>query len=42
VHATVRALKDLEEPEQVARRRGMPVEHVTPAALLRARTEGAH
>ncbi|MCL2736067.1 MAG: 30S ribosomal protein S5 [Propionibacteriaceae bacterium] len=42
VHATVRALKDLEEPEHVAMRRGMSVEDVTPAALLRARTEGAH
>ena len=42
VHATVRALKDLEEPEQVAKRRGMPLEDVTPAALLRARLEGGH
>jgi small subunit ribosomal protein S5 len=41
VHATVRALKNLEEPEQVAKRRGMSVEDVTPAALLRARAEGA-
>ncbi len=41
VHATVEALKSLEEPEQVARRRGLPVEDVTPAALLRARKEGA-
>jgi len=40
VHATVAALKDLEEPEQVARRRGMTVEEVTPAALLRARAQG--
>jgi small subunit ribosomal protein S5 len=42
VHATVKALKDLEEPEQVAKRRGMALEDVTPAALLRARQEGAH
>jgi small subunit ribosomal protein S5 len=30
----------LEEPEQVAARRGMRVEDVTPAALLKARAEG--
>jgi small subunit ribosomal protein S5 len=43
VHATVAALKALEEPEQVARRRGLPVEHVAPAALLRAaRNEGTN
>ena len=41
VHATVEALKMLEEPEQVARRRGLSVEDVTPAAILRARKEGA-
>ena len=40
VHATVEALQMLEEPEQVARRRGLPVEDVAPAALLRARKEG--
>ena len=40
VRATVTALKSLEEPEQVATRRGLPVEHVTPAALLKARKEG--
>ena len=39
VHATVAALRMLEEPEQVAARRGMRVEDVTPAALLRARAE---
>nr|NLI48973.1 30S ribosomal protein S5 [Propionibacterium sp.] len=39
VHATVAALQQLEEPEQVAKRRGMSVEDVTPAALLRARKE---
>jgi len=42
VHATVAALQSLEEPEQVARRRGKSVEDVTPAALLRARAEGIH
>ncbi len=40
VHATVAALKLLEEPEAVASRRGRRVEDVTPAALLRARAEG--
>ena len=35
VHATVEALKMLEEPEAVAARRGLPVEDVAPAALLR-------
>jgi small subunit ribosomal protein S5 len=29
----------LEQPEAVAARRGLPVEQVTPAALLRARVE---
>ncbi|QQR99943.1 MAG: 30S ribosomal protein S5 [Austwickia sp.] len=37
VHATVAALKDLERPESVAARRGLPLEDVAPAALLRAR-----
>ncbi len=37
VHATVAALKMLENPEQVAARRGLPLEDVAPAALLRAR-----
>ena len=40
--ATVAALKNLEEPEQVAKRRGLSVEDVTPAALLRAREEANH
>src|SRR4029450_5651050 len=39
VHATVAALQALEQPEEVAPRRGLPVEHVTPSALLRARAE---
>jgi len=37
VHATVAALKSLESPEQVAARRGLPIEDVAPAAMLRAR-----
>ncbi|MBF5081696.1 30S ribosomal protein S5 [Quadrisphaera sp. INWT6] len=37
VHATVAALKGLEQPESVAARRGLTVEQVAPAALLRAR-----
>ena len=43
VHATVEALQGLEQPEQVAKRRGLPVEDVAPAGLLRAaREEVAH
>lgn len=41
VHAAVAALKKLETPEQVAARRGLPLEDVAPAALLRARAAGA-
>ena len=41
VHATVAALKKLEQPEAVAARRGLPLEDVAPAALLRARAAGA-
>lgn len=37
VHATVAALKMLENPEQVAARRGKSVEDVAPAAMLRAK-----
>ena len=40
VHATVAALKMLERPEEVAARRGLPLEDVAPAALLRARAAG--
>src|ERR1700760_740630 len=40
VHATVEALRMLEQPETVAARRGLTVEQVAPAALLRARAEG--
>ena len=39
VHATVEALRMLEQPEAVAARRGLPVEEVAPAALLKARAE---
>jgi small subunit ribosomal protein S5 len=41
VHATVEALRMLEQPETVAARRGLPVEQVAPAALLKAAKEGA-
>ncbi len=37
VHATVAALKMLQRPEEVAARRGLPIEDVAPAAMLRAR-----
>jgi small subunit ribosomal protein S5 len=40
VHATVEALRNLEEPAEVAARRGLPLEHVAPAALLRAQAAG--
>ncbi len=40
VHATVDALRKLEEPESVAARRGLPVERVAPAVMLRNRAEG--
>lgn len=39
VHATVDALQQPEEPEEVARRRGKSVEDIAPAAMLRARKE---
>jgi small subunit ribosomal protein S5 len=40
VHATVAALKGLERPEEVAARRGLPVDRVAPAAMLRAQAAG--
>jgi small subunit ribosomal protein S5 len=40
VHATVAALKMLERPEAVAARRGLPLEDVAPAALIRAMNAG--
>ena len=39
VHATVAALKQLEQPESVAARRGLPLERVAPEFMLRARAE---
>ena len=39
VHATVTALKGLERPEQVAARRGLPLEDVAPEAMRRAMAE---
>ncbi|MEZ5210111.1 MULTISPECIES: 30S ribosomal protein S5 [unclassified Gordonia (in: high G+C Gram-positive bacteria)] len=41
VHATVEALKSLQQPEEVAARRGLPVEDVAPAGMLRARAAAA-
>src|SRR5579875_2628616 len=41
VHATVAALKSLSRPEEIAARRGLPIEHVAPAAMLRARAAAA-
>ena len=41
VHATVTALKALEQPEAVAARRGLALEDVAPAAMLRQRAEAA-
>jgi small subunit ribosomal protein S5 len=40
VRATVSALQQLERPEQVAARRGLPLEDVAPAAMLRAQAAG--
>jgi small subunit ribosomal protein S5 len=40
VHATVAALQDLHRPEEIAARRGLPIEDVAPAAMLRARAAG--
>ena len=39
VHATVAALKLLQRPEEVAARRGLPIEDVAPPSMLRARRE---
>jgi small subunit ribosomal protein S5 len=41
VHATVEALKSLEEPRSVAGRRGLDVDDVVPAQLLRAESAAA-
>ena len=37
VHATVAALRSLFRPEEIASRRGLPLEDVAPPAMLRAR-----
>src|SRR5882724_9186789 len=39
VHATVAALKMLQRPEEVAARRGLPIEDVAPPSMLRQRRE---
>ena len=41
VHATVEALKNLEEPRAVAARRGMDFEKIAPARLVKAEAEAA-
>ncbi|KHK95515.1 30S ribosomal protein S5 [Microbacterium mangrovi] len=41
VHATVEALKQLEEPRAVAARRGLEFDQVAPARLIRAEAEQA-
>lgn len=41
VHATVAALKQLEEPRAVAARRGLDLDQVAPARLIRAEAEAA-
>ena len=40
VHATVAGLQALEQPEAVAARRGLALDEVAPAAMLRAQAEG--
>ncbi|MCG8916219.1 30S ribosomal protein S5 [Actinokineospora sp. PR83] len=41
VHATMAALRGLQRPEEVAARRGLPLEDVAPAGMLRARAAAA-
>ena len=41
VHATVAALKDLSRPEEIAAKRGLPIEDVAPKAMLAARAASA-
>ncbi len=41
VHATVAALRGLSRPEEIAAKRGLPLEDVAPAAMLRARAAAA-
>ncbi len=40
-HATVAALRGLSRPEEIAAKRGLPLEDVAPAAMLRARAAAA-
>ncbi len=42
VHATVAALKGLNRPEEIAAKRGLALEDVAPAAMLRARAAAAN
>jgi small subunit ribosomal protein S5 len=42
VHATVAALKGLVRPEEIAAKRGLTLEEVAPAAMLRARATSGH
>jgi len=41
VHATVAALKMLSRPEEIAAKRGLPIEDVAPKAMLQARAAAA-
>jgi small subunit ribosomal protein S5 len=41
VHATVAALKGLSRPEEIAAKRGLPIERVAPKAMLAARAAAA-
>ena len=41
VHATIAALKMIQRPEEVAARRGLPLEDVAPASMLKARAAAA-
>jgi small subunit ribosomal protein S5 len=41
VHATVAALKGLSRPEEIAAKRGLPIEDVAPKAMLQARAAAA-
>lgn len=41
VHATVAALKGLSRPEEIAAKRGLPIEDVAPRAMLAARDAAA-
>jgi small subunit ribosomal protein S5 len=41
VHATIEALRQLEEPAAVAARRGLSLDEVAPAGLLRQQKAGA-